>query len=35
MKKRFNKETRSIEYLYADKIWVCGWTLERILNKTK
>ena len=33
MKSRFNKETRSTEYLYADKIWVCGWTLQRILEK--
>ena len=35
MKSRFNKQTRNTEYLIQNKIWVCGFTIQRLIDERK
>ena len=35
MKSRFNKQTRNIEYLINNKIWLNGFTIQRLIDERK
>ena len=35
MKSRFNKQTRNTEFLIQGKIWLCGFTIQRLLDERK
>ena len=35
MKSRFNKQTRNTEYLINNKIWINGFTIQRLIDERK